>query len=831
MVGIVIVSHSALLAAGVRELAEQMVQGRVPIATAGGIDDPENPIGTDALAVQAAIEQVYSDDGVVVLMDLGSALMSAELALELLDPAQQANVFLCAAPLVEGAMAAVVQASVGSTAQEVLAEAQSALAVKEGQLGSYAGVAETPAGETPTTSLAAPPAAKAITLQIRNRQGLHARPAALFVTTANQFQAEISVHKAGQQANAKSINQVATLGARQGDEVTVRASGPDAAAALAAIQALAEDDFGEKETAPPPVMEAPRPAAPAGGDNAWSGVAASPGVAVGPAALYRPQLPQVTRQHIDDPAGEWQRLQSALTTARQELVALQAQATRQIGAADAAIFAAHALILQDPELLANVQARISSDGINAEAAWHEAMNELAATYQALDDAYMQARAADVRDVARRVLGQLMAMEMPSLAFTRPVILVAADLTPSDTARLDPAQILGICTELGGATAHSAILARALGIPAVVGLGSQVWQLASGQTVGLDGSRGEVWPQPDDGQLAVLQARRVAWQEAQHAAQATGRGAAITQDGRQIEVAANIGGPRDVPVALDYGAEGVGLFRTEFLFMDRPAPPDEAEQLAAYREVAAAMAPRPVIIRTLDVGGDKPLPYLDLGREENPFLGYRGIRFCLHRPDIFKPQLRAILRASQGHNLRVMFPMIGTLAELRAARAMLAEAQAELRAENVPFDEGLAVGIMIEVPSAVATADQLAGEADFFSIGTNDLTQYVMAADRGNANVAGLANALQPAVLRMIQQTVRAAHAAGIWVGMCGELAGNALATPLLVGLGLDELSMSAPALPAVKAAVRGLTMAEASALAGQVLAQVSVDGVMALLGA
>ena len=831
MVGIVIVSHSALLAAGVRELAEQMVQGRVPIATAGGIDDPENPIGTDALAVQAAIEQVYSDDGVVVLMDLGSALMSAELALELLDPAQQANVFLCAAPLVEGAMAAVVQASVGSTAQEVLAEAQSALAVKEGQLGSYAGVAETPAGETPTTSLAAPPAAKAITLQIRNRQGLHARPAALFVTTANQFQAEISVHKAGQQANAKSINQVATLGARQGDEVTVRASGPDAAAALAAIQALAEDDFGEKETAPPPVMEAPRPAAPAGGDNAWSGVAASPGVAVGPAALYRPQLPQVTRQHIDDPAGEWQRLQSALATARQELVALQAQATRQIGAADAAIFAAHALILQDPELLANVQARISSDGINAEAAWHEAMNELAATYQALDDAYMQARAADVRDVARRVLGQLMAMEMPSLAFTRPVILVAADLTPSDTARLDPAQILGICTELGGATAHSAILARALGIPAVVGLGSQVWQLASGQTVGLDGSRGEVWPQPDDGQLAVLQARRVAWQEAQQAAQATGRGAAITQDGRQIEVAANIGGPRDVPVALDYGAEGVGLFRTEFLFMDRPAPPDEAEQLAAYREVAAAMAPRPVIIRTLDVGGDKPLPYLDLGREENPFLGYRGIRFCLHRPDIFKPQLRAILRASQGHNLRVMFPMIGTLAELRAARAMLAEAQAELRAENVPFDEGLAVGIMIEVPSAVATADQLAGEADFFSIGTNDLTQYVMAADRGNANVAGLANALQPAVLRMIQQTVRAAHAAGIWVGMCGELAGNALATPLLVGLGLDELSMSAPALPAVKAAVRGLTMAEASALAGQVLAQVSVDGVMALLGA
>jgi phosphocarrier protein FPr len=394
--------------------------------------------------------------------------------------------------------------------------------------------------------------------------------------------------------------------------------------------------------------------------------------------------------------------------------------------------------------------------------------------------------------------------------------------------MDPRRILAICTEVGGATAHSAILARALGIPAVVGLGPAIWQLGEGQLVAVDGEQGRVWPEPGPEQLEALRRKRQEWLEGQERLKAAGLGEAATQDGRRIEIAANIGGPNDVPVAREYGAEGVGLFRTEFLFFNRDLAPTEEEQLDAYRQAAAGMEGRPLIIRTLDIGGDKPLPYVEMGEEANPFLGWRGIRFCLDRPEIFRPQLRAILRASvdadgKQTNVKIMFPMIGTLAELLAAKQVLVEIQQELRAAGLPFDEQMEVGMMIEVPSAVAIADQLAREVDFFSIGTNDLAQYVMAADRGNARVAGLANALQPAVLRMVRQTVDAGHAAGIWVGMCGELAGNALATPVLVGLGLDELSMSAPSIPAVKEQVRRLTLLQAQEMAAEVLSLNSAE--------
>ena len=831
MVGIVIVSHSARLAEGVRELAEQMVQGRASIAVAGGIDDPENPIGTDVVKVQAAIESVYSDDGVVVLMDLGSALLSAEMALEFLPPQQQANVRLSAAPLVEGTLAAAVQASVGGNVEQVLAEALGALAVKASHLQSD-NVADGRRSTGPVAATAAAEAAE-IRLVVRNRLGLHARPAAQFVSTANQFTADITVTKGERLANAKSINQVATLGVRQGDEIIVAAAGSDAAASLAALQALADANFGEAEEAPAvaattamtdgPVAIQPPVA------GVLAGIAASPGIAIGPVALYRPRLPEVTEQTVTDVVEEQQRLDAAVAAARQEIEALRTQATRQVGAAEAAIFQAHLLFLQDPALVDAARQRIADERMNAEAAWQQSVGSIADNYYALDDEYLRGRAADVEDVGRRVLRHLMALEPPSLDFDEPSIVVAADLAPSDTARLNPDRVLGICTELGGATAHSAILARALGIPAIVGLGPLVWTLAEGQTIAIDGMQGRAWLQPDETELAELRQRRDLWLAQQQEARAAGQGAAVTQDGRRIEVAANIGGPHDVAVALEYGAEGVGLFRTEFLFMERADAPGEAEQLDAYRQVAAAMGQRPLVIRTLDVGGDKPLPYLDLGQEQNPFLGWRGIRFCLDHPEIFKPQLRAILQAGLGHNIKLMFPMISSLPELRAAKKIVAEVQAELQAAGIAFDEAMEVGIMIEVPSAVAVADQLAAEVDFFSIGTNDLTQYVMAADRGNARVAELANALQPAVLRLVQQTVQAGHAAGIWVGMCGELAGNALATPLLVGFGLDELSMNAPAIPGVKAAVRELSVAQAEAIAQEVLQLESAAAVGAYL--
>ena len=837
MVGLVFVSHSARLAEGVLEFAGQMAQGPVRLAAAGGIDDPDAPIGTDAMKILAAIDEVYSDDGVVVLIDLGSALLSTEVALEFLDEERRPRVYLCPAPLVEGAMAAVVQASLGAPAAQVMAEAEGALAVKVASMGGRAAA--------PPAEAAPPPAtAERIVLAVRNRLGLHARPAARFVSTAGRFAADVRLLHNGRQANAKSINQVATLGVRQGDEIAISADGPDAAAALAALKALADDNFGDPDEAP----AAERTASPAGREPAAEqrppaetagdrllGIAASPGVAVGPAALYRPRLPAVVARATEDTAGEWLRLQEAVAAARGEIVALHRQAVKQVGAEEAAIFEAHLLFLQDPSLVEATRDRIYGEGINAEAAWQRETANMAATYRGMTDEYMQARAADIEDVAQRVLRRLMGVEPPSLDFAAPSILIAGDLTPSDTARLDRARVLAICAELGGATAHSAILARALGIPAVVGLGHAVWSVAEGQRVAVDGDAGTLWLRPDAARLAELSARREAWLAGQRQAKAAGQGAALTSDGQRVEIAANVGSPNDVAPALEYGAEGVGLFRTEFLFMDRSAAPTEEEQLDAYRRAAEVAGERPLIIRTLDVGGDKPLPYLDLGQEANPFLGWRAIRFCLERPDVFMPQLRAVLRASAANggrrNVKLMLPMIGTPAEVRAARAMLATAQDELRAAGLPFDEAIEVGIMVEVPSAVAVADQLAREVDFFSIGTNDLTQYVMAADRGNARVAALANALQPSVLRMVRDVAAAAHAAGIWVGMCGELAGNPLATPVLVGLGLDELSMSAPAIPAVKAAVRRFSLADARRIAVEALALDSAEAVAAYLKA
>ncbi len=822
MVGIVIVAHSAKLAEGVRELANQMTQGRVPLVAAGGIDDPENPFGTDAIQVQQAIESVYSDDGVVVLMDLGSALLSAEMALEFLPEAQRARVHLCEAPLVEGAIAAAVQATAGSDVEQVMAEARGALAAKIAQLG--AAVPAVPAVTPPDLVTAT----NEVRLTVRNRLGLHARPAAQFVSTAGRFQSQITLRnltRASGPVSAKSINQVATLGVRQGHEIAIAAQGPDADAALAALSALVEAGFGEAEAALEP-SAGPRPtptAPPAAGE--LSGIPASPGIAIGPVAVYRPALPQVQEQQIKDAQAEWERLQAALQTAQREIQALRARAAGQVSDYEASIFDAHLLFLQDPALVDATRQRILDHKINAEAAWQGVVDEMVAIYRALEDAYLQARAADVADVGQRVLRLLLGVTPAAFEPAEPSILVAADLTPSDTAQLDASRVLGICTELGGATSHSAILARALGIPAVVGAGPQVSRLADGTTVALDGETGQVWVDPAPDKRGALQAQRDAWLEAQKAARATSQAPAVTRDGHQVEVVANIRGLADAQAALDYGAEGVGLLRTEFLYLDRQTAPSEEEQLAAYRAIAQVMETRPLVIRTLDVGGDKPLPYLDLGQEANPFLGWRAIRLCLDRPDILKTQLRAILRASPERQIKVMFPMVATVTEVRAAKEILAQAQAELRLAGIPFDPKMEVGIMVEVPSAAVVADQLASEVDFISIGTNDLSQYTMAADRTNARVAALADAFQPAVLRLIHQTIQAGHAAGIWVGLCGEMAGDPLATPILLGLGLDEFSMNPPAIPQVKQMIHCLTLAEARALAEQALTLESTDQV------
>ncbi len=828
LIGIVIVSHSKQLALGVRELAAQMVQGQVPIAVAAGIEDTENPLGTDPIQVYEAIASVFSDDGVLVLMDLGSALLSAEMAIEFLPEAQQQKVYLCEAPLVEGAIAAVVAAAAGRDIHQVMAEARGALLAKATQLGVVSRPLST---ATPATTNVESPT-REIQLIVSNRLGLHARPAAQFVATAARFESQILVQNLTRNTElvrGDSINQITTLGVRQGHELLITATGSDADQAIAALQALFANNFGEDNVAwnsPPAFQHKVSPAT----HGELSGIAASPGVAIAPVVHYQPTHIVTTEYHVDNPEIEWQRVQTAIHTARQEIQAVFSQASLQIGDTEAAIFDAQLLFLEDPVLLEATHQSILENHINAEAAWQAAVDEVATSYHTLEDSYLQERVEDVVDVGQRVLRLLVGNAAANLHLKEPAILVATDLTPSDTAGLDPTKVLGICTTSGSATSHSAIIARTLGIPAVLGVDAQVLHLADGTLMALDGESGRAWVEPESDILDLLAAKQSAWQTAQQEAQATAHQPAITLDGRQVSVFANIGSISDVQVAVASGAEGVGLLRTEFLYLDRTSAPTEEEQLAVYQAIAQVLDNRPLIIRTLDVGGDKPLPYLRVGfPETNPFLGWRGIRFCLDHLDLFKTQLRAILRASVGHQLKIMLPMVATVTEVRAAKLILSEVQAELNQAGISFDAAMKVGIMVEVPSAVAIADQLAAEVDFFSIGTNDLCQYVMASDRTNPRVANLVDALHPAVLRMVQQTVQAAHAAGISVGLCGELAADTLATPILLGLGLDELSVNPQSIPRVKQAIARFCIVESEAIAASALQQDSAVHVRELI--
>ena len=828
MVNLVIVSHSPALASGVAELAGAMtLQQPIVISTAAGTGDAEHPLGTNAEEIWRAIEAAYSSDGVVVLMDLGSAIMSAEMALDFLPADKRASVRLIAAPLVEGAVAAAVQASLGGSLDEVAAEAMGALAAKLDQLGQFQ--PQPPLKTKVTHPLAG---AQDIIVTIENRLGLHARPAAQFVQTAARFQSDIfmvRVSDEARRANAKSINAVASFGARQNEAIRITAVGPDASEALQALQELVASKFGENdEEAAAPAVTPPPPAAVEAGT--LIGVAASPGYAMGPAVLLHFAAPIVERRPIESAARERTRLQAALAAVRAATEALRDQIARSANQYDAAIFDAHLMFLNDPEFLDGVRHTIDTEHVNAEWAWKNAIDSSAQKFEAIDDEYMRARAADVRDIGRQVLAQLTGqgqqVELPHAG-----ILIAIDLAPSDTARLDRSKVLGICTERGGPTSHSAILARTLGIPAVVGLGPKIMTVADGTSLVVDGQGGKILTAPTSAVIDDYTRRLEDWRLARDTARSAGAAPAVMKDGTAIEVVANIGSTEDARVALDNGAEGVGLLRTEFLFLDRRDAPGEEEQFDAYRTIAEVMGERPVIVRTLDVGGDKPLAYLDLGREENPFLGQRAIRLCLNRPDLFRTQLRAILRATPGHNLKIMFPMIADITEVRRARALLNEARTELAAEQAPLASRVDVGIMVEIPAAAILAHVLAPEVDFFSVGTNDLTQYSLAAERGNRAVAHLQDALHPAVLIQIRQTVQAASAHGKWVGVCGELAGDPAAIPILIGLGVKELSMASGSIPRAKQVIRGLNMKDAQAVAIQALQLDTAEAVRGLIEA
>jgi len=651
--------------------------------------------------------------------------------------------------------------------------------------------------------------AKVVEVTVQGTHGLHARPATNFVELAKQFKADIHVGFNGQVADGKSLVSLLRLGVEGGKTIRIMAEGPDEDTALQQLKEAVEAGLGDEEEAEP-MVEIVHEWKPIDVTKTIPGVSASPGLAIGPIRQYTHRKIVVERM-AKDPAAEQKQLQQALAAAQAELEQLYQEVKERSGAGQAAIFRAHAEFLKDDELI-DETVKVIRAGHSAGWAWQEVIRERVEAMSKVEDEVIAGRAVDLNDVGNRVL-KLLAGVVGDEPFIpeEPVILVAEDLTPSDTATLDPAYILGFCTAGGGPTSHTAIIARSLNIPAVVGAGPALLNLADGLTSILDGNRGNLYLEPSETDLASAKEAQVELQKLRDAEYRTRFEPALTTDGHRVEVVANIGLVPEAEQAVNAGGEGVGLLRTEFLFLERSEPPTEEEQYEAYSAMVKALGGLPLIIRTLDIGGDKEVPYLNLPREENPFLGVRGVRLCLARPELFMPQLRAIYRASKEGLIKIMFPMVATVEDLTAAQDFAEQARQEVGAEP------LETGMMIEVPSAVVMAVELAKEADFFSIGTNDLTQYVLAMDRVHPMLARRADGLHPAVLRMVDQTVKAATEAGIWVGVCGGMASDPKGAVLLTGLGVTELSVSIPSIAAIKARLRGVSLADAQGLARQAL--------------
>ncbi|BBV03921.1 phosphoenolpyruvate-protein phosphotransferase PtsI [Providencia rettgeri] len=564
-----------------------------------------------------------------------------------------------------------------------------------------------------------------------------------------------------------------------------------------------------------------------------SGILVSPGFAFGQALILKEDPIVVSTKKIADDQvdKEIARFIEGRNKSAEQLNLIKEKAEKNLGAEKAEIFEGHIMLLEDEELEQEIVSLIKGDKKTADAAAYSVIEDQAQALESLDDEYLKERAADVRDIGKRLLKNILNIPIVDLsAISEEVILVAADLTPSETAQLNLDKVLGFITDLGGRTSHTSIMARSLELPAIVGTSDATSKIKNGDFIVLDGVNNTIHLNPSEAEIDKLKAFRDEYlQEKEELAKLKDL-PAITLDGHQVEVCANIGTVRDVAGAERNGAEGVGLYRTEFLFMDRDSlPTEEEEQFQAYKAVAEAMGSQAVIVRTMDIGGDKDLPYMNLPKEENPFLGWRAIRICLDRKEILHSQLRAILRASKFGKLRIMFPMVISVEEVRELKAELEMLKAQLREEGKAFDESIEVGVMVETPAAAVIARHLAKEVDFFSIGTNDLTQYTLAVDRGNELISHLYNPMSPAVLNLIKQVIDASHAEGKWTGMCGELAGDERATLLLLGMGLDEFSMSAISIPRIKKLIRNASFTDTQALAEQALAQPTADELMKLV--
>ncbi len=837
-VGLVIVSHSEKLALGAVELAQQMAHNNTAIVAAGGLGN--NILGTSVETIYHAIETVDSSDGVLILIDMGSAAFSTEMAIERLTEEQRGRVHLSYAPLVEGAVAGAVEAAQGSSLHKVRAVAEQT-ASKEmlehikpiTQVEASAPV--TAVAEQPEEPLPADALEKQYTLA--NPVGLHARPSSLIIHTAARFDAIVEIHTNTSSSRADSMSGLLGLAARKGDVLRVRVGGPQAQAALDALDELIQANFYESTEAASSSPQIKEPAGayapPAQVENELVGIATSSGFALGPALLYTSHsvnLRTVERRTIDSTqvAAEQARLLEAIDATVAELQTLMQRLQQQIGAKEAAIFDAQILLLRDPRLLRAANALIAQR-FDAASAFAQVGEQNATQLASVKDGLLAERAVDIRDVTSRVvqhLGVSTTSHQDFSTLNTPVILIAHDLTPSDTAQLRQDMILGICTTQGGATAHTAILARALGIPAIAGLNETLLQrIHDGEELGMDAEKGILYVQPTSEILASLSQhvkeqtqRLTALKAAQHTQ------APLLLGEQRIHLLANVGSAVEATAARQWGAEGIGLLRTEFLFASTQTMPNEAQQYTSYIQVFRAFlgdtkstTRGPIVVRTLDAGADKPMPavqpFLSTTKEANPALGVRGLRVHLAHPELLEQQFRALLRAAQDEQveLHIMLPMLTTVEELRTVRTLFERVTTDLH-----ISKAVPLGIMIEVPASVVMAPELAQLADFFSIGANDLLQYTLACDRTNTALSTLYTPLQPSVLRLIRQVAEAGRNAGKPVAVCGEMASDPRLAPVLVGLGVTELSMTPNALPAIRAALTGRTLPELIELANRV---------------
>jgi multiphosphoryl transfer protein len=799
MVGLVLVSHSRSLAEAAVDLLRHVVIADIPLSCSGGAGDSHGELGTDALDIQKAISAVYSEDGVLVFMDSGSAIMSAELAKEFLSPEQQKNVRLTSAPLVEGGIAAAVQAQAGASLEEVTKAALQSLFPKQDQIQD----AEPAAGE----GRHAPdlPINEVLDVTIQNEHGLHLRPAALLIKTLAGFPAKVLIENRTGRCGpvlARSLVDVTRLQIHKSDSVRFSISAANPKPVIDAIRSLVDTRFGEASESID--SDAVEDAA-----DAIQPFGISGGTAVGRPFLLDAipvTIPSYTVESAPDIAREVGKLRSAIAAAIADFDKQAKRLTGTLSRNELDIFDAQRMIFEDPTVFQEVRKKIERGHMNAAAAWHDALSRYATDQEKVDDSYLRARAADFREAERAVQRHLdgdTKGALPQAAFTEPTLIVCEELTPLLAEQFYQLSVAGVIQLAGGATSHGAILARALGLPSIGGAKNYLEQLRSARQVAISGTDGQLWIDPAPDVLGdVTERQQIERIELERAIQESAKDA-VTTDGDLVEVGANASTAADVSSARINGAKFVGLFRSEFLFQNFNEEPDEGQQLAAYHDALTPCAgSMPVTLRLLDAGGDKPLKFLQPPKEANPFLGIRGIRLLIANPRFMRSHLRAVLRLAYEFPIRLLMPMVTDVSEILVTRKMLAEAAVQLAKDRQPHRWPMAIGAMIETPSAGLLIKRLLPHLDFVSIGTNDLTQYTLCAERGNPSLLRFSDSLHPAVLLICEQVIRESQTHGVKVSICGESASDPEALPIWLGLGLRELSVTVAAVPAIKALVR-----------------------------